>query len=77
MDADFLHYAGESNSAIVVYIPPQEVIFDLSNTLQSHDLSAEYTKGQAITIGTVTQIDGTIIIESITPSVKEDQLANL
>lgn len=77
IDAHFLHYAGESNSAIVVYTPPQEVIFDLSNTLQNHDLSAEYTKGQVITIGIVTQIDGTIIIESITPSIKEEQLANL
>ncbi|WP_054706673.1 hypothetical protein [Bacillus sp. JCM 19041] len=77
IEAHFLHYAGEPKRAIVVYIPHQQVIFDLTESLQSRDLSTEYANGQAITLGTVTRPDGSIVVESITPSLKEEQLSNI
>ncbi|MBU8595482.1 MULTISPECIES: hypothetical protein [Shouchella] len=65
VDATFLGYTGENKQSILVYIPHQEVIYDLSKQLQKRDLDKEFEHGAAITIGTVMHDDGSVTIESI------------
>ncbi|MGN7284493.1 hypothetical protein ACTHP3_06040 [Shouchella rhizosphaerae] len=65
VDATFLGYAGENKQSILVYIPHQEVIYDLSKQLQKRDLDKEFEHGAAITIGTVMHDDGSVTVESI------------
>ncbi|MBM7839272.1 hypothetical protein JOC54_002543 [Alkalihalobacillus xiaoxiensis] len=66
IEANFLHYASEEKRAIVVYIPHQQVIFDLSEQVQTQELEQEFANGDPIMLNTIKQEDGSILVKSIT-----------
>lgn len=65
VEAHFLNYASEEKRAIVVYIPHQEIIFDLAPQMHNRDLEQEFENGAAIILNTVKQEDGSVLVKSI------------